>query len=230
MITTTAFPDEARERLTEYLFTPGRALPTGLGTKEAACSIAAVNLALTGHLSDEIPNCMSWVIGQWVRAVQDVMPDELRNSERWKRALIEAVGTGNEHERERSDLLLDWMWDTVLPPMQSVVDKHGLGKVRREMWEERTENAALVAAAAACNVKSSSAHNAYCAAFSAAGSAADYLEVGAYLSAHVASVASYSACVIAADASFSDAWESFDPAGLLERLVAVGAGGTGEAR
>ena len=82
MLNLAKFPDEARERLHTYLFTPGRTLPVGLGSKETACSLAAINLALTGTLTDEIPDCMSKVIGRWVLVVQDVMSSKHRNSER----------------------------------------------------------------------------------------------------------------------------------------------------
>jgi len=55
-------------------------LPSGLGDEEAACSIAAINLALSGKLTDEIPDCMSEVIGKWIIRIQDSMPDDMRNS------------------------------------------------------------------------------------------------------------------------------------------------------
>ena len=35
-------------------FLVGREIPAGLGTKESACSIAAINLALSGKLTDDI--------------------------------------------------------------------------------------------------------------------------------------------------------------------------------
>jgi hypothetical protein len=69
-------------------------LPSGLGTEESACSIAAINLALTGELTDDIPDCMSEVIGRWIIPTQDAMPAELRNSPRWKSLLPLAAGTG----------------------------------------------------------------------------------------------------------------------------------------
>ena len=37
-------------------------LSEGVGTAESACSIAAINLALNGRLTDAIPDCMSRVI------------------------------------------------------------------------------------------------------------------------------------------------------------------------
>lgn len=54
-------------------------IPTGLGDEEAASSIASINLALTGQLTDDIPACMSPVIGRWIIRVQDRMPYEIRN-------------------------------------------------------------------------------------------------------------------------------------------------------
>jgi hypothetical protein len=86
-------------------------LPAGLGSQEAACSIAAINLALTGELTDRIPDCMSKVIGEWIIRVQDSMPSTMRNSDEWKRLLPLAAGTGREHESERLKLILAWMWE-----------------------------------------------------------------------------------------------------------------------
>ena len=87
-------------------------LPSGLGDEENACSIAAINLALTGELTDDIPSCMSEVIGQWIIKIQDSMPDEMRNSLEWKLLLPLAAGTGREKEKERLQIILDWMWGT----------------------------------------------------------------------------------------------------------------------
>ena len=52
-------------------------LTQGVGTKESACSIAAINLALSGELTDRIPVCMSVVIGKWIIGVQDEMPSNM---------------------------------------------------------------------------------------------------------------------------------------------------------
>ncbi|MGL5733857.1 MAG: hypothetical protein ACRCYS_03230, partial [Beijerinckiaceae bacterium] len=49
-------------------------LSQGLGDKDNACSVAAINLALSGTLSDDIPACMSRVIGRWIIRTQDSMP------------------------------------------------------------------------------------------------------------------------------------------------------------
>src|SRR5882672_9277442 len=105
--------NEIQAKVEAYL--KDRYIPAGLGTKEAACSIAAINLALTGELTDRIPECMSTVIGRWILIVQDSMPDDMRNSLEWRRLLPLAAGTGREREQERLALILKWVWETVLP-------------------------------------------------------------------------------------------------------------------
>ena len=93
-------------------------LGEGLGTKDHPCSIAAVNLALYGRLTDEVPDCMSLVIGKWIIAVQDLMPHGTRNCREYKIDLLPlAAGTGRDREKEeaRFSLLADWMWERVLP-------------------------------------------------------------------------------------------------------------------
>ena len=122
-------------------------LPSGLGDEENACSIAAINLALTGELTDEIPACMSKVIGKWIITTQDSMPAEMRNSDRWKSLLPLAAGTGRAKEKERLALVLDWMWGTVLPTLQPLADERGFGDAWKRMTTERTKAAADAAAA-----------------------------------------------------------------------------------
>ena len=140
-MTAETFTREAQERLKQYLSRPGYIIPIGLGDKEAAGSVAAINLAISGTLTDDIPECMSQVIGKWVINVQDRMPEELRNSERWKTALVYAAGTGRDYEDERFDMLVRWMWTTVLPSVQPTADKHGFGEQWRHMCDTRTEAA-----------------------------------------------------------------------------------------
>jgi hypothetical protein len=143
----TTLTDQQRAAIAAKLET--MTLPRGLGDAHAACSIAAINLALTGRLTDDIPECMSEVIGRWVITVQDAMPDQMRNSPEWKRLLPLAAGTGRQHEDERLALILDWMWGTVLPMLQPQADAGGYGPEWRTMCEQRTEGAAEAAQAAA---------------------------------------------------------------------------------
>ena len=85
-------------------------LAVGVGTVEQACSIAALNLGLTGTLTDTVPDCMSRVIGSWIIGVQDRMPDTIRDSAAWRELLVLSAGTGRGYEAERLALALSWMW------------------------------------------------------------------------------------------------------------------------
>ena len=138
---------EQQQRISDYLAT--HTLPKGLGNKEAACSIAAINLALTGELTDKIPECMSRVLGRWIIRVQDAMPHDIRNSAEWKRLLPLAAGTGREKENERKDIILDWMWRVVLPYLLPLAEKRGFGDAWRAMCEQKTRESALLAKKAA---------------------------------------------------------------------------------
>lgn len=144
---TNTFTTQQREKLEIYL--SEHQLSWGVGTRESACSIAAINLAIDGRLTDDIPDCMSDVIGNVTIVLQDDMPDEMRNSERYEQLLPDMAGTGRDHERERLEIVLDWMWGTVLPQLQPVANTGGFGEEWAKMCEDRTKNAADVAAAAA---------------------------------------------------------------------------------
>ena len=171
-------------------------LAVGVGTREQACSIAALNLALTGTLTDTVPDCMSPVIGRWIISVQDRMPATIRDSQAWRDLLVLSAGTGSEHEAERVALVMAWMWDA-LALVQPQADARGYGVAWATMLRERTVKSANSAAAAAY---------AYAAAHASA-----YADAAAHAAAHAAE---------SADAH-AFAWTAIDPVGLLRRLVAV---------
>ena len=133
---------EANAKLVEYLNRYEYEIPSGLGTEEAACSVAAINLALSGEFTDRVPDCMSKVIGVWIIRIQDAMPATMRNSREWKELLPLAANTGREWEQEkkRLDIIVEWMW-TVLHLAQPVADTKGYGDAFRRVCKERTVEA-----------------------------------------------------------------------------------------
>ncbi len=226
---TTVWTQEADARLRDYL--ASHELVAGIGTEELACSVAAINLALTEKVTDAIPKCMSKVIGQWMIVVQDAMPSEMRNSPGWKRLLPMAAGTGREREEERLALVMNWMWGTVLPDLQSVADQGGFGAEWRTMCVEKSPEAAKAAAEAAWDAARDAAWDAWdawdaaraaagAAARDAAGAAARDAAGAAAGAAAFAAAAARDAAWDAWDAARAAAWERYDPVGLLARLVA----------
>ena len=192
-------------------------LPSGLGSEESACSIAAINLALSGQLTDDIPACMSLVIGRWIIGVQDGMPSTMRNSAEWKRLLPLAAGTGRDHEEERLQLILAWMWETVLPIVQPIADRDGFGAEWRTMLRDRTPAAAKAAAAAATTYAAVNVTDAAAAARAAPSAAA--ATYSAYAAAADAARAAPSAA--AARAATASVWQQLDPCGLLMKLITL---------
>jgi hypothetical protein len=155
---------------------------------------------------------MSKVIGKWIIVVQDSMPAQMRNSAEWKQLLPLAAGTGRQHEKERLEIILDWMWGTVLPTLQPIADEKGFGEEWRMMLQQRT-----AAAAAANAAVDAAAYAAYAAVDAAAYAAyaADYAADAADAAANAADAAD-----AAADAAYAaDAWQQFNPCGLLQRLI-----------
>ncbi|HZP03429.1 MAG TPA: hypothetical protein VFB43_00920, partial [Terracidiphilus sp.] len=132
-------------------FVMSHRLPKGLGSENEACSIASMNLALYGKLTDEVPECMSLVIGKWIIGVQDAMPDTMRNSVDWKNLLPLAAGTGRDSdlEQKRLALIQDWMWTKVLPSLQEIANDNGFGEAWHMMCTNKTAEAAEAAARAA---------------------------------------------------------------------------------
>ena len=206
------YTPEAQHKLKEYLDTHD--LPAGLGTEESACSIAAINLAMTGELTDDIPPCMSEVLGKVIIALQDAMPDNMRNSRRYKEWLPHAAGTGREREEERLAVLMDWLWDTVLPKLQPMADKLGFGLEWAAMCRKRTVAAAVAARAAAY----AAPYAARAAARAAARDAAAAYAAAA--AAYAADAAAYAARAAATDSPTF--WQDVDTIGVLERMTFLG--------
>lgn len=205
-------------------------LSVGLGTRESACSIAAINLALTGELTDRIPECMSPVIGMWIIGVQDAMPDKIRNSPEWRGLLPLAAGTGRNRERERVGIILDWMWGTVLPHVQEIADRGGLGVEWRQMTEKRSASAAAAVYRAAevtwvsdavVSAALSASEAAWSVQLSALSCRATWArDAAASAAREAARVAAWVEALFKGKARVA-AWSAFDPVGLLRRLVEV---------
>jgi hypothetical protein len=195
-------------------------LSAGLGTEEHACSIAAINLALTGELTDSIPACMSSVIGEWIIRVQDRMPLEMRNSSEWKRLLPLAAGTGRTKEPERLSIVMDWMWES-LKLVQPFADANGFGEEWTKMCIEKSIDAAYAAARAAnaaaraANATATHAANAAYAAYAATATHATH----AANAANAANAAARAGLRISHFITEDDAWQAINPPGLLERLI-----------
>jgi hypothetical protein len=186
-------------------------LTKGVGTRENACSVAAINLALTGELTDEIPDCMSEVTGKWIIGIQDRMPSEMRNSSEWKRLLPLAAGTGRTKEPERLSIVMDWMWES-LKPVQPFADANGFGEKWAKMCIEKSIDAAYAAYAAATA--------AYAATASYAVTAASYAYATSY--AYAASCAAAATGLrISHFITEDDAWQVINPPALLEKLINV---------
>ena len=228
MVAATAGVAQLQERIRAYL--PGVELTHGVGTDaQHACTIAAINLALSDRLTDETPDCADEALCRWVIPVQDAMPAEMleagdEHGDRW-RALIPCIAGTRDDGREeaRRELFLAWMWDRLGD--EAVVAAVPLAA--RPAWEtmlrERTVGAAKSAATAAKSATAAAyAANlaAYTAAYTAA--AADLAAYAAKSAATTANLAAYTAAYTAADAAVAAYWRRADPAGLLLRLVTCG--------
>ena len=139
---------EADERLRVYLARPGYIIPRGTGTREAASSMAAIYMALTGQLANRSPQCMSYVIGRWIELVQDEIPQKVRNEATWRTLLPLAARTGRERESERLDVVVKWIWERVLPTLEPVAHKYDIGTSWRSAVAGRSVRSATAGAKA----------------------------------------------------------------------------------
>jgi hypothetical protein len=216
----TDYTTDHRINLETYL--ASHVLSCGLGKEESACTLAAINLAMSGRLTDAIPVCMSAVLGKAAIDLQDAMPNEMRNSQRYKSIIPDMPGTGRALEQERLSIMLDWMWSVVLPQIQPIADNGGFGVEWRLMCHDRTADAAARAADAAADAARAAAAAAYAAvdaAVAAAAHAADAARAAARAAAWAATWAAHAgadaarAAARAADArAYAAAYAAVDAA------------------
>jgi hypothetical protein len=212
------YTPELRQKYAEFLRT--HSIVHGVGTSNAACTIAAFNIAATGAVTDDRPDCMSDVTHRWIIRIQDAIPLKILNSNEWRSAAIDAPGTGNAHEDERIKIIMDWMWGTALPIAQPVADANGFGAEWWEMCKKRTTAAADAAADAADAdaADAALAAAAAAAAADAADAAADAARAAAYVAYAAAAADAADAAYVAA---YAAAWKTLNPAALLRRLCDV---------
>jgi len=192
---------EIQNNIRDYL--SSHRICAGLGSEESACTIAAINLSISGRLTYARPDCVCRVIHKWVISIQDAMPDDMRNNG-WTALVPLIAGSFNpELESKRKDLILDWMWTIVLPQLIPVAKKYGFGSEWTEMLDMKTSYAAAAAAYAAD-------------AAAAAYAAADDAAAAAY--AADAAAAAADAAAYAAAAAY---WKAVNPTALLEKLLSV---------
>ena len=139
---------QAEGRLRAYLARPGYIIPRGTGTREAASSMGAIYMALTGKLANRPPRCMSFVIGRWIELLQDEIPQKARDDATWRNLLPLAARTGSERDSERLDIVVRWVWETVLPTLKPVAVKYDIGTSWRRAVVGRTVRSATAGAKA----------------------------------------------------------------------------------
>ena len=175
----------------------------GLGSAGHACTVGAINLAVTGKVREDCPDCMCPVLHAFVIPLQDAMPEDLLNSQRWRDIAYRLAGSKADEATEvaRMHMLTGWMWGTALPQLKPIADKNGFGPQWQRMLKERSEDAARKAALAAWALAAA----ARAAAAYAADVARKVVEVVEVV--EVAEVAAVAAAVAAA-ARAAEAWEA----------------------
>ncbi|MDZ7905210.1 MAG: hypothetical protein U5N55_05110 [Cypionkella sp.] len=92
---------------------------------------------------------MSEVLHAWVIAMQDAVPDGLRNDGRLAAFIPLLAGTNDGRDKVRLGIILEHMWSVTLPAMQPGADKCGFGAEWALMCKDKTVDAAYAAADAA---------------------------------------------------------------------------------
>lgn len=123
----------------------------GLGCAGYACTVGVINLAIKGKVTDDRPDSMCPVLHAFVIPLQDAMPHDLLNSQRWRYITYRLARSKADEavEKARMDLITGWLWGTALPQLKPIAEKNGFWPQWQHMLEERTADAARRAAAAA---------------------------------------------------------------------------------
>jgi hypothetical protein len=124
------YTPELRQQYADFLRT--HRIVHGIGDKDAACTIAALNVAATGRVTDARPDCMSAVIHAWIIIIQDRMPLALLNSEAWIAAAIDAHGHGDTW-RAMCELRTS---DSAARAARAAIAARAAGVAGADVWEK----------------------------------------------------------------------------------------------
>ena len=83
-------------------FVTAATLGQGLNDSQTPCTIAAINLTLTGRFTDNCPECMSPELCDFVVILQDSLSHECRNSPEWKSVIPLLLNTKDQNAEIKS--------------------------------------------------------------------------------------------------------------------------------
>ena len=224
--------DKQRKAIRKRLRTLTLVHEVGYATGGTACTISAINLALTGQLTDTDPSkCMWDALRLFVIRVQDEMPLQMmepgdEHGDLWRAIVPYIAGSRDLPDKPaRLALILDWMWERLGDPaVVAAVPAHIL-PVWQSMVTLRTlraaddaSKAAVIAARTAPDVGIGNRNSADAAPFHAAIAVGAALDVNADNAAmEEAAFAARAAATLAPEPV--DYWRRADPAKLLEAVL-----------
>lgn len=85
---------------------------------------------------------MSAVLQTFAAPLKRGMPRELSETAEYITVARLIAEADDEQENDRLQIMLDWMWSEVLPPLQDIADERGFGDAWRAMTTQRTPEAA----------------------------------------------------------------------------------------
>jgi hypothetical protein len=119
--------DQQKEQISNILketdITPSHISPFRCNT------LWAINMGMTNEDSDEIPGCMSTIIGIFIKMMEKYAEKSLLNSAEYKDLIVISAFTGKDpiQEKKRLEILFEYIWKTVFPYVQPIAEKHGFG-------------------------------------------------------------------------------------------------------
>jgi hypothetical protein len=85
-------------------FVTGATLGQGLNNSQTPCTIATINLTLSGRFTDNCPECMSPELCDFVITLQDSLSHECRNSPEWKSIIPLLLNTKDQNAEIKSHI------------------------------------------------------------------------------------------------------------------------------
>jgi hypothetical protein len=106
---------ETREQVARECATRRMVTGTGDHGEGTACLMSAVNLGLTGRLTDKHHPYVSEAVRGLVVGLHDSLPDAVRSGQAWRSLGPLMLGTGDDgHDDERVRMILGWVRGSVL--------------------------------------------------------------------------------------------------------------------
>jgi hypothetical protein len=166
----------------------------------------------------DVPSSVSPVLSTFVDAIAEELPVEFHNAHAWHEILISVAGSSSAADGLRVAEILNWAWTDMLGYFEPVAVESGFGGIWRRAMDEQSSASARSAALAARRRRLTALDKASTFLVGATRASSSNEEIVFCCGSSAMWASKYLRMGVNDDAA-DEAWESWNPLGLMLRLI-----------